>query len=417
MGKTNRVLVIGGGAAGMMAAVISARYHAETVILERMNRVGKKLLATGNGRCNFTNTLCHLSRFHGQHPDFAASALRTYDVAHTLQFFDELGIVSKVEANKVFPLCDQASAVLDVLRYEIERLHIQVICEAEVTKIQPNVCGFTITSPGRSYEADQVIIATGGKASPNLGSNGSGYELAKMLGHTVIEPHPALVPIRLNAWFLNHTDGVKWVAKVALCAPHRTMRQESGEILFTDYGISGIPVLQLSRYVAEENATGKQWLRLDLFPDLSEDDIYELLGKRFHYQPLKPLDLSLVGFLHKRLISVVLKESGITDLHKACGETAPQDRRSIARLLKAWEIPVAGTRGWMQAQVTAGGINSAEIHAETMESKIIPHLYFAGEIIDIDGESGGFNLQWAWSSGFTAGMHAAQAGALSSLPL
>ncbi len=410
MAGRKSVIVIGGGASGLMAGIVAARNGAEVKIIEQMSRVGKKILATGNGRCNLTNENMIIERFHGKNTKFALGPLADFDVEQTVQFFEELGISCKIEeGGKVYPASDQASSVLDVLRYEVEKLGIEEICEAGVKSIHPGKKGFSVVlRDGQEFKSDRVIVAAGGKASPSLGSNGSGYNLVIPHGHKLIEPFPALVQLKLNKHFLKSIKGVRLIVKASIYRDDSILRDEFGEVLFTDYGISGPAIFQLSRRAGEELQSGRNpWVKIDMYPGKSIDEVQNMLGTRFGYNPQKPLDFSFIGLLNKRLINVVLKEAGIEDIHKPCGSTTQEERRNIASILKEWKMEVTGTQSWSEAQVTAGGIDVKDVNPKTMESRLVSGLYFSGEILDIDGDCGGFNLQWAWSSGYLAGFHAA----------
>lgn len=407
-----KIAVIGGGAAGMVAA-IAARYKgADVIILEKNLRVGKKILATGNGRCNLTNINAGLSCYHGKNPGFARAALSSFDIKKTIDFFECLGVAHKVEeGGKVFPVSNQASSVLDVLRYELEETGVRVLCEAAVRDIKNSRRGFDIVlEDGRKFEADRVILATGGKAAPNLGSNGSGYALARNLGHSIVEPFPALVQLKLAAKFLKQIQGVKFEGEAEIIFNDKTVQRASGEILFTEYGASGPPVLSLSRKAGEYLQRGDRvWLKLVLVKDMAATELEQFLIERFRRGPQKELSFSFVGFINKKLIPVVLKEAGVEDIKKPAGQVSDRERAKISHILRDWRFAITGTTSWPAAQVTAGGVEAKELHGQTMESKIVPGLYFAGEIVDIDGDCGGYNLQWAWSSGYVAG---ASAGAL-----
>ncbi|SET08927.1 hypothetical protein SAMN05660297_01366 [Natronincola peptidivorans] len=404
--KNLHVLVIGGGAAGLTAAIAAGRNGAKVTIIEKLDRVGKKILATGNGRCNFTNINMDLKFFHGENVRFAQGILQSFDVEQTISFFEYLGIAHKIEeGGKVFPMSDQAASVLDVLRYEIEELDIKEQCNSEVVSIQAKDKGFKlILKDKQTIEGDKVILTTGGKASPQLGSDGNGYLLAKSLGHRVIETIPALVQLKLKAPFLKALKGVKFIGEAAIIGEESILRKEAGEILFTDYGISGPPILQLSRKAAEGLKNKKKlYIQLDMFPHLQWEELLEMLQIRLGYQPQKALDFSFIGLLNKRLIPVVLKEAGIKNPQKKCETISIDEIEKIVDQLKQWRIEIVDTQSWRNAQTTAGGLDVEDIDAKTMESKLIPGLYFAGEIVDIDGDCGGFNLQWAWSSGYIAG--------------
>lgn len=404
-----KVVVIGGGAAGITAA-IAARYKgAEVTILEKNPRIGKKILATGNGRCNLTNVDLSISNYHGKNPKFAFAALSRFDVKRTIAFFERLGVAHKVEeGGKVFPMSNQASSVLDVLRYELEELGVKALCEAAAREIKKSGRGFIITlEDGRELSADRVILATGGRAAPNLGSNGSGYTLAGNLGHPIVEPFPALVQLKLASKFLKQIQGIKFEGDAEIIVNDKIQQRASGELLFTEYGISGPPIFCLSRKAGEYlQRKERVWLKLVLVNSLSPEELEQFLAKRFRWGPKKSLAFSFVGFLNKQLAPVVLREAGV-DLNKTTVQINVEERRKILHILQDWRFEITGTPSWPAAQVTAGGVDVKDIDGRTMESKLIPKLYFAGEVVDIDGDCGGYNLQWAWSSGYVAGESAA----------
>lgn len=406
-----QIVVIGGGASGLMASIMAARGGARVIVLERMQRVGKKLLATGNGRCNLANRRPETGRYHGLRPEFVEGIFGQFGLDKTLEFFESLGIdIQEEEEGKLFPVCQQASSVLDVLRYEMAHWGVTEICEAIVQSVQHKPGGFRcLCSDGRAFEAGRIILCSGGKSSPNLGSNGGGYKLAELLGHTIIEPFPALVQVQLDAPYLNQVAGVGVQGEAQVWVEERLERSESGELLFAKYGISGTAILQLSRWISEHTQKGHDTeLRLDLFPSFSLEALSDRIGARIATNPLKPTDFSFVGLLHKRLIPVLLRLAGVQDVHRPCGDLSTSEIRAIASVMKSWRIPCSGTQSWMFSQVTAGGVDVLEVDPMTLESRITPGVYFAGEVLDIDGDSGGYNLQWAWSSGAVAGMHAAR---------
>lgn len=407
--KELRIAIIGGGAAGMIASIAAARNGAEVLVLEQLPRVGKKLLATGNGRCNLTNINMSIRSFHGSNAVFALTALKEFDQEAVMDFFQDLGIHCVVESEgKVFPASGQASSVLDVLRFEMKYLGVKEICDARVESITYGKKGFKIkVKDGDTIGADKVILAAGGKANPSLGANGSGYTLAKAFGHKIVEPFPSLVKLKLDASFLKSLSGAKINGEASVEADGKILRKERGEILFTDYGLSGPPIIQLSRTAGEQLRKGKRVNAvLDLFPEMSLQELEGLLGRRTSLRGDKPFDFSFIGLINKRFINVLLKEAGISDLHMPCKDAAKSDLKAIAGKMKRWIMIVSGTQSWSEAQVTAGGVDVSQINPDTMESRIVPGLYFAGEIIDIDGDCGGFNLQWAWSSGYMAGFSA-----------
>ncbi len=406
-----KIAIVGGGASGLVASIAASSKGSKVYILERLDRVGKKILATGNGRCNITNINTDITRFHGKDKSFINETLKQFDVPATIEFFEKLGVKCKIEdEGKAYPYSDQASSVLDVLRYEAERLGVIELCGCYVSQIKQKKGIFEIGIKDKEKLAvDKVIVAAGGKASPNLGSNGSGYDLVIPFGHKLIETFPALVQLKLDAPFLKALKGVKFEGTVTLGLGNKELQRESGEILYTDYGISGPPIFQLSRKAGEQLAVGrKPWLTVDMFRDFEYEELMEVLRKRMANACEKPLDFSFVGLINKRLIPILLKASGVIDIHKHCKEVSEEELKNICHKLKMWRFEVIGTQSWTEAQVTAGGIDTKDVNPNTMESKLVKGIYFAGEILDVDGDCGGFNLQWAWSSGYTAGKYASE---------
>ncbi|MCX6556622.1 MAG: NAD(P)/FAD-dependent oxidoreductase [Candidatus Aminicenantes bacterium] len=410
MADSKKLFVIGGGSSGMMAAISAARFGAAVVLLEARDRVGKKLLATGSGRCNLTNSDTSPSRFHGGDGAFIAVVLSRFPVASAIEFFEELGVSCQAEEEgRIYPRSGQASAVLDVLRWELERLRVDVRTGHEVRAVKPGEKGFALQlAAGGELKAERVVLACGGMAGPQFGSDGSGLRLATALGHRLVDPVAALVPLRLRADFLRKLKGVSFEGSGEVRCGNEVLRGEEGEFLFTDSGISGPPVLQLSGTASRALKANKEpCIVLDLFPASSLEELASALGVRFRCQGHKSIADGLVGLLHKRLIPVILSAAGI-DGHALSGaEISPAARLDLARILKSWSLPVSGTMPWPEAQVTAGGVALDQVNPETLESLLVPGLHFCGEILDVDGDCGGFNLQWAWSSGWLAGLSAA----------
>jgi len=410
MGRKKQVVIVGGGAAGIVAAISARRAGADVTILERNPRIGKKILATGNGRCNYTNINTDINFYNGKNPKFAYSALSKFTVEDTISFFEELGIEHKVEDfGKVFPMSDQASSVLDVLLYELNELGVNINCDAYVNEISKNKERFRIKlDNGKEYQADSVIISTGGKAMPSSGSDGNGYKLAEKLGHTITDIFPGLVQLMLEGDFFKRIDGVKFIGTAEILHNNKSIAKDRGDILFTNYGISGPPILQISRKAGELLKDNKDaYLKVNIMDRISREELKKIIKRRFQANTKKPLDFSFVGLINKRLIPVVLTEAGISDIKRTVGNISSRELEDIVKILTDWRFKVRGTKGWTSAQVTAGGINTNEIDQNTMQSRLVKGLFFAGEIIDIDGQCGGFNLQWAWSSGYIAGINAA----------
>lgn len=408
--KEKHVIIIGGGAAGMIAAISAKRQGARVTILEKNPRVGKKILVTGNGRCNFTNINTDIEYYNGKNPKFAYSALSQFDPYTTINFFEKLGIAHKVEeCGKVFPMSDQASSVLDVLLYELNNIGVDIICNAHVKNILKKDNVFKVELKDKSpIKGDSIIISTGGKAMPSTGSDGSGFKLAKNLGHNIINIFPALVQLKLEGSFFNQIQGVKLVGTAELLHKNNTLAMDRGDILFTNYGISGPPILQLSRKAGELLQKGeKPILKISIIDTMSREELRHYMTQRFKNSTKKTVEFSLVGLINKRLIPVLLREAEIDNTKKLVSNLSSKERESIIHILTDWRFNIRGTKSWPSAQVTAGGVDTDEIDPSTLESKLVKNLFFAGEVIDIDGLCGGFNLQWAWSSGFVAGRCAA----------
>ena len=403
-----RVAVIGGGAAGMMAAISARNNGADVTLLERNNRVGKKILATGNGRCNYTNINMSIDNYHGKNKKFPLSCLSKFGVEETLYFFEQLGITPAIEEDgRVFPLSYQSSSVLDVLRFELEALGVKVMTEAYVVDMEKDRDFIIGLKDGRKIYADKLILATGGKAAPNTGSDGNGYNLAKKLGHSIEEVFPGLVQLKLEGDFYKKVDGVKFVGRAGLYLNDRLIREDFGDILFTNYGISGPPILQLSRTALEHLNQGKPVeLRVAIIHSKNQEELYEYLQYRFGFMGKKTIEVGLIGLINKRLIIPILKEVSI-DRNKLIANLTQKEVRRLSKILTDLRFNISGSKSWQDAQVTAGGVSTDEIDNSTMESKLVKGLYFAGEVVDVDGDCGGFNLQWAWSSGYVAGKNAA----------
>ena len=404
-----KIIVVGAGASGMMAAIVANINGADVTLLEKNDRIGKKLLATGNGRCNYTNTNISIRNYHGENPKFAYSALKSFDSRQTQDFFERLGITPALEeGGKVFPLSFQSSSMLDILRYEIEELNIDLITEAEVVGIIKKDDFLVKLKDNREFIADRVIISTGGMAMPASGSDGDGYKLAKSLGHRVTDVFPGLVQLKLDGNIFKGLKGVKFKGVARLYRDDKMLLEDMGDILFTDYGISGPPILQLSRTALFHlNRNRQVQLEVSIIYTKTLEELKEYLTTRFLYMPKKTVETSLIGMINKRLIIPILKEVKINK-NKSIAHITEDEIESLASILISWKFKVIGSMPFKDAQITAGGVNTKEIDSKTMESKLIKGLYMTGELLDIDGDCGGFNLQWAWSSGYMAGIDASQ---------
>ena len=399
-----KIAVIGGGASGIVAAISAARNGAKVTIYERCERIGRKILATGNGRCNYTNINAGVLNYHGKNPHFIEDTINSFWVGETRDFFAELGMLTKVEDNgKAYPYSLQASAVLDVLRYELERVDVKIVTEFEVKEIAKKSSSFIIKSyDGKTETADKVIVSAGGKASPSLGSNGSGYKLAEDFGHKVTKLYPSLVQIKTETNIIKALKGIKLDANVTISCGNKK-EKSFGEVLFTDYGLSGPAIFNISRICAED---GNKQISLDILPEISHSDLYEILRERRTSK--RSLETFFVGMVNKKVGMAIMKYAQVLPYSRTSDTITDKELKRLVDALKNFKLEVTGTMSWNNAQVTAGGVVTDDINPSTFESKLVKGVYFTGEILDIDGDCGGYNLQWAWSSGYIAGKNASK---------
>jgi predicted Rossmann fold flavoprotein len=405
------ILVIGGGAAGIAAAIASTDMGKDTAIIEGSDRIGKKLLATGNGRCNISNIDLSPDRYHSENPSFPMNILDRFGYAETADFFSLLGLpLTTLEGGKVYPMSLQASSVLDIFRLALDERGIPVYLDSKVKEIKTSKEGFKIlTTSGEVFECSRLIICCGGKSFPVSGSDGSGFTIAKQFGHRIVRPIPSLVQLKLKYDSLKAVSGVKFDGYATIVTAENECSREFGEILFTDYGISGPPVLQLSRRASFALSKGiAVRIAIDMMPEMSMPQLEEFLENHLATFSYRSVMNALIGVVNKKLIPIILREAGIRDIHKPCFELTVIEKKKLYGILKSWSFEVYDTNSFKNAQVTAGGVDTKEVDPDTLESKIIPNLYFAGEVLDVDGDCGGFNLQWAWSSGYTAAMNSAK---------
>lgn len=431
----NRVGIIGGGASGMAAAIAAARAGATVTLLEGNDRLGKKLLSTGNGKCNLGNEKLDAEDYYTDCPELLRHCLSRFGTAETLSFFRGLGLVVTSRNGYLYPMSEQAASVLDVLRFEVRRLGIEVVTDCRVSEVEP-VCesgqtgeqkrtkersgkgkraaevgtrrrsGFRVLGEGRVYRFDRVILACGGMAAPRTGSDGSGYRIAGKLGHGMKTVVPALVQLRCREDYFKSVAGVRTRADLQVICHGSCAAREQGELLLTDYGISGIPVFQISRvvnYILQKQKEAE--IVIDLFPGYQEDAFRELFAGRERLRRGCTIEEYFTGILPKKLMLLMIRLAGL----KASGnaEAVPEEELcKVYGLCRHWKVHVTGSNSYDNAQVSAGGIPLNEV-TENLESRKVPGLYFAGEILDIDGKCGGYNLQWAWCSGHIAGRAAA----------
>lgn len=400
------LIIVGGGASGLFAAINAKDLGLDVAIIESNDRVGKKILTTGNGRCNISNNTISFPFFnyHSENSGFFTKALSSLSVEDTKNIFLSLGLpIIELKNGKLYPKSLQASSVVDILRLALEDRSIPLYTECKVKSIHKDKKFKLSTSneDKKLFTCNKLILACGGKSAVKTGSDGTGYNLAKSLGHSIINTTPGIVQLKLNSPYLKSISGVKFDGFATLLVDDEPIRKEFGEILFTDYGISGPPILQLSGHASKALLNNKKVeILVDMMPEEDHKEIENFIECHFGLLSHRPVIDSLIGVVNKKLIPTILKASNITNLHMPCYELTWEDKKNLINVLKSWKFTCVDTNGFNQAQVTIGGINTKEVNSDTLESKLVKNLYFSGEILDVDGDCGGFNLQWAWSSGY-----------------
>lgn len=397
------LVVVGGCSAGLAAAINAKRINSSlsVAVIEKLPRTGKKLLATGNGKCNITNIYALDHSYVNR--KFASFALNEYTPQKVIGFFESLGLLTYSDScGRVYPESNMAASVVDALRFELERLKIDVLCDVPVTDIKKSDGGFIVNG---DIFCKKLVLAAGGKSSAPQGSDGSGFELAKKLGHTVTETVPALVPLNSKPEITKPLKGMRARNVTLTLKGDKILAGTQGEILFTDYGLSGIAAMELAAPAQKYINSVKQnpFTIIDFLPDMSYDKLLDYLKKLSEIKGFSKIENLLTGILPKTVGIAICKACNLYKAERLVSELSEKDLRRIAEKIKNFSLEITGTRGFLNAQVTSGGVKTDEINEKTMESKICKNLYFAGEIVDVDGGCGGFNLQWAWSSGMLAG--------------
>lgn len=418
------VVIIGGGAAGIMAAISVKKHHPEysVAILDRTFALGRKILVCGAGRCNITNLNLNESvekRYYGASTEFIDSVFKQFGYIDIVNFFNDLGIELYVERKtnigKLFPVTDQAKTVTTLLEDELQRLGIKVFLNHEVKRVNVQDSVFKISvqqleqekpvGSQKEYSAKYVIISAGGKTYPALGSNGSGYELAKSLGHTIIQPVPSALPLVGKNPLSQEANGIKMEIEVTSVIEGKKVKTTTNDVMFTQYGLSGPAILNISREISIyiHRKRGKSaFVLLNFFPEKSREEVLRLLQTRWEKRPDQTLELSLNGIFAPKFPPIFLKAIGINK-DKNVRDLQQQEIERLVKNLTEYSVEITDTRGWNEAEFTAGGVDSNEVYDGTLQSKRMQNLYFCGEILDVDGDVGGFNLSWAWCSGFVAG--------------
>lgn len=394
------VIVIGGGASGLTAAITAARNGKDVTIIERNNKCGKKILITGNGRCNFWNEDKNLSHYHSSTPYLLKEFITEERQNSVLKFFDSLGIVSKTKNGYYYPFSNQALTIWNALLLECKKLNIEIINDITVEKIIKQDC-FIINPNKENIKAKNIIIASGSKAAPKTGSDGLGYTLAKSLGHTVITPLPSLVQLKGDQPYFKNWSGIRTDVKASLLIDNKLIKSETGEIQLTNYGVSGICIFNLSGDAAKAlNENKDVTISINFIPFIDNPkNFLKTLNQNAYHKTISEL---LEGILHYKLVDIILKKANIKR-ELLLNTLTDNELNNLIQSLTDFKIKILETHTLDHAQVCSGGIPLTEINSETLESLKTKKLYFTGEIIDIDGDCGGYNLGWAWMSGITAG--------------
>lgn len=404
----HELIIVGGGASGLMAAIVAKDYGIDVAIVEGTDRVGKKILTTGNGRCNISNASIKYPfiNYHSNVDKFFIPTLNRFSVEETKNLFLSLGLpITELENNKLYPQSLQASSVVDILRMNLEEKNIPTYTNCRVKSIhkKKNFILSTNNDEFNEFSCGKVLMCCGGKSASKTGSDGTSYKLCEDFGHSLVKPVPGIVQLKLDYAHLKALSGIKFDGRINVYGNKKLLRSEVGEVLFTDYGISGPPILQVSSTASRalarhENVT----IEVDMMPFKDKETVENEFYTHFAMFSTRSISNSLIGVINKKLIPTLLKDCGIFSIHTPCCELEWQEQSNLINRMKSWNFKCTGTKEFQGAQVTVGGINVKDINPETLESNLVSDMYFAGEFIDVDGDCGGFNLQWAWSSAFNA---------------
>jgi len=400
--NNKHMIIIGAGAAGLCAAIVRARTGQSVTLLEQNTKIAKKILVSGNGKCNIDNRYIDARRFHSQNPSFAEKVLQGYGFNVVEEFFTSLGLeLIEGKEGKMFPMSLQASSVVELLEYEAKRLGVEILCDCAVTGIDKSEGNFIVETTLGVKKSKKLLLASGSPAAPQLGGSNSGYAFATKMGHTLIPRHPSLVQLCSEETWVKACAGVKVAGVAKLHANGEYITEKKGDLLFTNYGISGLAILDLSREVSTRLANFDYCeLNLDLVPDYSKEKLTNLLLGRMQSENIKPITLWLQGIINKKLIHIILEQSKCKA--KIESDLNRKEINKIVHSIKNLKLSINDTKGFQGAEVSTGGIDTTEVNPQTMESKLVKNLFFAGEILDVDGDRGGFNFHFAWVTGMRA---------------
>jgi predicted Rossmann fold flavoprotein len=396
--------IIGGGPAGMMAAIIASGKGGRVRLWEKNGSLGRKLLATGNGRCNFTNQNISWDNYHGGDLKLAGGILENFGLDRTLEFFQGLGLTYYADSRgRYFPRSNEASSVLFCLEQEMERLGVEVNLISEIVSLTRSSGGWEVRQRGQVHKSDAVILACGGAASPQFGSSGQGYEMATKLSHAVVSPEPALVPVMLTGNWFHKLQGLRMDLRLTITRNDEVLFDITDEGLFTHYGLSGPLALKASRIIIGQGLE----CRLNFLPYIAEAEVIAQLKARRERLASRLTKYFLTGLLPEKLGQTMMTQSGL-ETDSSCREISDGQLQGLVKNLCRWPVNIKGLRPFKEAQVTAGGVDCRQVFPGSLMSKKAPGLFFCGELLDLDGDTGGYNLQWCWSSGYAAGQAAAE---------
>ncbi|WP_310439662.1 NAD(P)/FAD-dependent oxidoreductase [Sulfuricurvum sp.] len=409
MPSMKKIAIIGGGASGLMAALAAARSGANVTIYEHNSSVGKKILASGNGRCNIINTAASADDYAGMDTPFVTYALKQLSFAYFEKFCHSIGLLLDIKDDgRCYPLSNEAKSVLIALKSAVNEAGVKIITDSKVTAITKNDSHFNVQTDQDKQRYNNVLIATGSEAAPQLGATADGYAFARSFGHEILPTYPSLVQLHLNSKNHHKMAGVKTVAEVTLIIDGKSNTKVTGDILFAAYGISGLAILDISQRTSHALLHKQRVsISLNLLPRYDRGELASIIEKVFASVPKHDIHTALCGLLPAKIVTYLLEDAAITQ-NTTVSSLTPKESKKLAHLIGEWKFEVIDTHGFKHAEVSGGGVSTAQVNNKTMESKIVEGLYFAGEVLDIVGRRGGYNFNFAWASGMIAGKEMAK---------